>query len=135
MKNNIKTKKINILKTLIIVLLFVLTSNLYAANIGLNRPNDNLIDNDVYPGYNPYYRNDVSDNYDYRRDFTPYIINRVVDYMDVDHKFANHNEDIQEFKDSVRSEKNIYKNEKLDMKLLKKKVLVLELTLIINLIK
>lgn len=98
MKNNIKTKKINILKTLIIVSLFMLTSNLYAANIGLNRPNDNLINNDVYPGYNPYYRNDVSDNYDYKRDFTPYIINRVVDHQDVDHKFANYNEDIFEFK-------------------------------------
>ena len=91
-------EKTNIVKNLIIISLFILAGNLHAANIGLNRPNVNLINNDVYPGYNPYYRNDVSDNYDYRRDFTPYIINRVVDYMDVDHKFANHNEDIFEFK-------------------------------------
>ena len=97
-KNIIKTKKLNVLKTFIILSLLVLTSNLYAANVGLNRPNDNLVNNNVYPGYNPYYRNDGSNDYQYRNDFTPYIINRVVDHMDVDHKFASNNEDVFEFK-------------------------------------
>ena len=84
MKNNNIIKITTIMKMLIILLLFAITSNLYAANVGLNRPNDNLVN--------------VGNNYQYRRDFTPYIINRVVDYMDVDHKFASNNEDVFEFK-------------------------------------